>query len=290
MASILASTLSNGPASLPGAQPWDMPTRHAAVVASRLAPYFVRFALILIAQANSELSLRRESVTSMEVNSYSASASMNRAPKGEWTSSKLASERASSTAWRWPSIRARPAVLLLGVFVGIGLVQGMTVRLAFMADCASCRWSAPFVGYLTGAIAIWLALPLVQIAVVNTSGSHSGWLRPTALHVAGCASFTIAHLAAMHGLLFVITRLVAVQAPQSSTGFRTYWYVQADLVIYAGLAAFWTLLLVWEERRVAALKAAAAGSTCVSPPRCVGCAARSALSLQCAEHCERRNV
>jgi signal transduction histidine kinase len=161
-----------------------------------------------------------------------------------------------SQAWRFPRIRLRPSLILFGLFVGIGLAQAGAVRLALASEGAAVPWHAPFVWHLTGALAAWLALPIVQLAVINAPGTRVGWPRFVALHLAGYASFTGVHIATMMGFRWLVEALFELGTPERALEFRVLYEAQNDLVIYGGLAALWTLLHAWEERRATTLRAA----------------------------------
>ncbi|MCA9695846.1 MAG: histidine kinase, partial [Myxococcales bacterium] len=156
---------------------------------------------------------------------------------------------------RAPVIRARPALGLLALFLGVGLAQGVAVRFALVAEGASLAEHAPIVGHLTGALAAYLALPIVQVATARAPGPRVGWPRFAATHLVGYAAFAAAHLALMLALRAGLDCL-GVDTPSRPLGFQALWEVQSDLIVYTGLATLWILLRAWDERRAAALRAA----------------------------------
>jgi LytS/YehU family sensor histidine kinase len=109
--------------------------------------------------------------------------------------------------------------------------------------------SAPVLAWhLTGAIAAWFAFPAVQCAVLNASARL---IRAAWVHVSGYLAFVGVHVAVMLSL----RALFGVQAPQPLTS-QIAWEAQADLILYAGLAAGWSLLRANHERQQRELAAA----------------------------------
>src|SRR6187402_1053164 len=149
--------------------------------------------------------------------------------------------RIRSFAWRWPRIRGRVALVLLPLFTGVGLVQGLMRR--------NEPGSAPVLAWhITGALAAWFAFPAVQCAVLNASPRL---LRAVLAHVSGYLAFAGVHVVVM----LLLRALFAVQAPQPFAT-QIAWEAQADLVLYAALAAGWSLLRANHERQERDLAAA----------------------------------
>jgi two-component system LytT family sensor kinase len=157
--------------------------------------------------------------------------------------------------WRRPRVRARPALALFALFVGVGLVQGVAVRAGLASEGGQPSYE-PIVWHVTGAVGAWLALPFVQIAVANAPGPRVGWPRLFSAHAAGYLAFAAAHFAAMAALRLVLGSRLAGATPARRLEFQLLWELQSDLVLYGGLASLWSLLHAWDERREATVRAA----------------------------------
>jgi two-component system, LytTR family, sensor kinase len=147
-------------------------------------------------------------------------------------------------AW-FEETRLRRALALLALFASVGLVQGLMRR--------SEAGDAPVVGWhVTGAIAAWLAFPAVAWAV-RTGGPH---LRRAALvHVAGYLLFTSVHVVA----ILVLRAAIGIR-PGAALLDQVAWEAQADLVLYAALAAGWSRIRAGHERQRRELASARAAS------------------------------
>lgn len=141
---------------------------------------------------------------------------------------------------RWPSLRLRPALLLLALFCAVGSLQASALRLTTPAPPA-----VPYTLQLTGAIAAWLALPCVQLAVMRASVAGAGYRRAARFvltHALGYVGFTLVHVGAMLALRAVAAHALGVLLPPEPLARQITWEAQSDLVLYAGIAALWTLL------------------------------------------------
>jgi two-component system, LytTR family, sensor kinase len=155
--------------------------------------------------------------------------------------------------WRWPQIRLRPALALLALFVGIGLWQGSAVRFAMLGNGSTAPWSRPS----SGALAVWLCLPIIQTAVLNAPGPRAGWARFLWVHAAIFPIFATIHIAIMVGSRHVLYPLLGWGAyDYGPLTFRIPMEVQKDLIVYAGVAALWSMVNAWRERQSHALRAA----------------------------------
>src|SRR5689334_8464197 len=97
----------------------------------------------------------------------------------------------STQAWRWPQIRLGPALLFLAIFAAVGFLQASAVRVAMNAESNALPLFVPYLGHLTGALGAWIALPIVQTAVINAPGPRVGIARMIAIHAGGYLAFTI---------------------------------------------------------------------------------------------------
>jgi two-component system LytT family sensor kinase len=161
-----------------------------------------------------------------------------------------------SRRWRWPRIRWQSAVLLLATFVAVCVLQSLAIQVALRAAGRAVSLPLLLVGNVTGGVSAWMVFPIVQCVVLNANPAR-GWGRVIAFHLAGYLAFAVSHATVMLGLRWLITplmpRLSGLVTPAKT---QFLWEVQHDLIIYSGLAAFWTLLHAWDERRAAALRAA----------------------------------
>ena len=162
----------------------------------------------------------------------------------------------ATAPWLWPRISARTTLGLFSISFAIGIVQGAAVHAAMTSQGTKLPAHVPFIWHITGAVAAWLAFPLVQTAVVNTRGLHVGWRRLILFHLGGYLSFTAVHVAAMLGLRWGIFHLAGLGTPAHTLTYQILWEAQGDVVVYAGLAVLWILLLAREERREAIVHAA----------------------------------
>lgn len=159
--------------------------------------------------------------------------------------------------WRWPRPRARPALALFGLFLGVGLWNGMMVCFTILGDGGSVPGLEPFLWELTGALGAWAALPVVQTAVLNAPGPRVGWARFLGLHAAGYLLFTALHLAVMVPPRYPLYALLGWGPYHyGDLAFRIPMEAQKDLLLYAGAATVWSLLNAWRERQARALRAA----------------------------------
>jgi two-component system, LytTR family, sensor kinase len=149
-----------------------------------------------------------------------------------------------------------PALTFLGIFSAVGLVQASAVRVGLDAAASPIPPLTPFLFHLTGAIAAWTALPVVQTSVLNAPGPRVGILRMIAVHAAGYVAFALVHISVMLTLRMVVQRAFSIPIPQPVFIYRVLWEAQSDLVLYAGIAALWSLLSAWRERHEASLRAA----------------------------------
>ena len=158
--------------------------------------------------------------------------------------------------WHWPRIRAFPALVMLVIFLAVGLAQGSAIQ-AFLADRGHGAGMEPLVNQLTGALAAWLALPTVLFVVANVAPRGSLWLPLLALHVGGYVAFTALHVAAIRALRWPLWAVFSVLPTNDGPLYdRVLWEAQNDLLVYSGVAALFTLLRVWQERRTSEVRAA----------------------------------
>ena len=156
-----------------------------------------------------------------------------------------------------PRIEARAALQLLAFFLGIALVQGLAVMAAWRGEGGEdVAMLPPVARQLTGGLAAWAALPIVQLACANAPGPRAGWARLLAVHAAGFLGFTAVKSLIMFGLRRATEPLIPGISVRQPLVAQLFWESQLDVVLYGCLAAFWTLRSAWEQRRAALLQAA----------------------------------
>jgi two-component system, LytTR family, sensor kinase len=159
--------------------------------------------------------------------------------------------------WRWPHIEARAALQLLAFFLAIATLQGLAEMFAWREEGGADQpLLPPLARQLTGAVATWLSLPVVQLAARNAPGPAVGWFRLGALHIAGYLCFTACKSTIMLAMRWAAEPLVTGISSSRPLLLQVLWEAQLDIVLYGCLAAFWILLSAWEERREAVLHAA----------------------------------
>ncbi len=165
--------------------------------------------------------------------------------------------QASVATWQWPRMRARPALVLFALFLGVGLWNGMTVYLTILGNGGTLPVLEPFVWELTGALGAWVVLPIAQTAVVNAPGPHVGWARFLGIHVAGFVLFTTLHITVMVPPRYLLYSLLDLGSyDYGDLVFRIPMEAQKDLIAYAVGATLWSLLLAWRERQARAFREA----------------------------------
>ncbi|HZI10473.1 MAG TPA: histidine kinase [Myxococcus sp.] len=159
--------------------------------------------------------------------------------------------------WRWPRIRLRPALALFGLCLGIGLWNGLVVCLTILGDGDTVPGPQPFVWEVTGALAFWAVLPVIQTVVLNAPSPRIGWARFLGLHAAGCALYTTLHIAVMVPPRYPLYRLFGWgEYDYGMLAFRLPMEAQKDFFAYAVAATVLSLLNAWRERQARALRTA----------------------------------
>jgi two-component system LytT family sensor kinase len=146
---------------------------------------------------------------------------------------------------------------LLAFFLAIATLQGLAVIGVWRGEGGSQQPFLPPLGrQITGALAAWLALPIVQFASLNAPGPRVGWPRLLVMHAAGFLCFTAFKTTVMLTLRWTVEPLVEGITSSQPLMAQVLWETQQDIVLYGCLAAFWTSLYAWDERRAAVLHAA----------------------------------
>jgi signal transduction histidine kinase len=161
----------------------------------------------------------------------------------------------SNLPWRWPILRVRPVLALLGVGLAFGLLQGLAVGLSLRAEGQAVPWSRPLFWEITGALSAFLMFPLPQTAVLNAPSPKAGWFRFFGLHAGAYLAYTSLHIGLMMLVRYPLYRWL---------GWGTYHYgdllfkipmeMAKDLLGYFLFALGLTLYGVWKEGQARALR------------------------------------
>jgi hypothetical protein len=108
------------------------------------------------------------------------------------------------TPWRWPTLRLRPALRLLGVFLIIGLLNANAVLLLIRMDGGSTPWGKPYVWEFTGALGVYFCIPIIMTAVLNAPNPQQRWVRFLAIHLGAFALFALLAPALFFGMRTLI--------------------------------------------------------------------------------------
>ncbi|MBF5043338.1 sensor histidine kinase [Aggregicoccus sp. 17bor-14] len=163
----------------------------------------------------------------------------------------------SAPSWRWPALRLRTALALLGAVLLVGLWMATTVHLAMRAEGSTEPWSRPLVWELTGTLAFWASCWLPTAAVLNAPAPAGRWGRFLGIHLASFLAFTVLKNALMVPPRFAIYRWL---------GWGEYGYhalpvhlgmeMMKDAVAYVLWAGACRGVWVWRERQGLALRQA----------------------------------
>ncbi|CAM4477389.1 MULTISPECIES: sensor histidine kinase [Myxococcus] len=160
--------------------------------------------------------------------------------------------------WKWPRIRAKPALALFGFCLLIGLWMGLTLWLTILGDGGTLPGSRPFLWEITGALGIWAVLPILYTAVVNAPSPRVGWGRFLGIHAVAFVLFTGLHTALMVGTRQLLYALLGWGTyDYGALAFRIPMEAQKDLISYTVTATLWSFLQTWKERQARALREAA---------------------------------
>lgn len=165
--------------------------------------------------------------------------------------------------WRWPRIRLRPALALLGFGLALGLWQGTTVWLALKTDGSSVPAARAYFWELTGVLSAFPMLPVLLTAVINAPlpapgrGMARAWARLLGLHLGAFLLYSAGHISLMLGSRHLLSPLLG-WGPYNHGWLwtRVPMEAQKDLVGYTIIAAVLTFYGVWRERQARALREA----------------------------------
>jgi two-component system, LytTR family, sensor kinase len=120
---------------------------------------------------------------------------------------------------------------------------------------------------LTGALGAWAAVPIAQLCALNLRSPSAAvsavaqraaglrWLQFIAGHLLGYLGFSAVHIALIRGLRWGLLRMSLVTISDGTLSSRILWEVQNDMVVYAAVAAIFTMQSAWRERDEAGLRA-----------------------------------
>ena len=165
--------------------------------------------------------------------------------------------RTERSAIQWPTIDPHAALVLLAIFVGVAVTQGIAMASVLRARGFPAFLWLEIAGYVAGACGAWLGLPVVQLAVANARDLRRGVGRAALVHVGAYVGFTVIHTSVM----ILLRALVGLASPLVAARFGTplgqaLYEMQSDLVLYPALAALWYALRSLDDRRRADVRAA----------------------------------
>ncbi|MCY1021461.1 sensor histidine kinase [Pyxidicoccus sp. MSG2] len=162
-----------------------------------------------------------------------------------------------ASGWQWPRLRARTVLGLFVLFLGIGLWNGLTVFLTILGNGGSIPVLEPFVWEITGALGVWVVLPILHTTVLNAPGPRVGWARFLGIHVVGFVLFTTLHMVAMVPPRYPLYALLGLgHYDYGDLSFRIPMEAQKDLIAYSVGGVLWGLLIAWRERQARAVREA----------------------------------
>ncbi|QSQ24554.1 histidine kinase [Pyxidicoccus parkwayensis] len=161
------------------------------------------------------------------------------------------------TGWQWPRISARAALGSFALFLGVGLWNGLTVWFTILGNGGRVQVLEPFVWEITGALGVWVVLPILLTAVLNAPGPSVGWARFLGIHAVGYLLFTTLHMVAMVPLRYPLYALLGLgRYDYGALTFRIPMEMQKDLIAYAVGGVLWRLYHAWKERQARAVREA----------------------------------
>ena len=95
------------------------------------------------------------------------------------------------THWKWPTIRLKPALVLLAVFAIIGLLNANAVVLSLRMQGSTLFWAKPFVWEMTGVLGPFFCMPIILTAVLNAPRPEGRWLRFLAIHLSAFSLYAL---------------------------------------------------------------------------------------------------
>lgn len=162
-----------------------------------------------------------------------------------------------SPPWRWPVLKVRTAGVLLGVALGIGLLQTLAVGFALRAEGQAVPWSRPLFWELTGVLTAFLLMPLPQAAALNAPSPRAGWARFLGLHAGAYLAYTLLHVGLMMLIRYPLYPLLGWGGYRyGDLAFKVPMEMAKDLVAYTLFALGFVLYGVWREVQARALREA----------------------------------
>lgn len=137
--------------------------------------------------------------------------------------------------WQWPTLRLKPALILLAVFAVIGLLNANAVLLSIRMNGGTLPWSKPLVWEMTGALGPYLCMPIVMTAVLNAPSPKGHWRRFLAIHAGAFALYALL----VPLVFFVLRNLVYAALGWGPYAFGPLWLElpmewQKQVIVYAG--------------------------------------------------------
>lgn len=159
--------------------------------------------------------------------------------------------------WRWPTIELRGALLLLALFLAVAMTQAVAFSAVLQVRGVEAPLAAWLLAYFGGALGAWVAVPVIQTAILNATDPHRGGLRFLGMHLAGYAVFTALHTAVTIAVYQLGTAWLEIwRAPKTPISTQILDEMQADLILYPAIAGIWYAARAASVRREADLHAA----------------------------------
>lgn len=163
----------------------------------------------------------------------------------------------ASHPWRWPALRLRPVLALLGVGFALGLLQALAVGFSLRAEGQQVPWSRPLFWEITGALSAFLMMPLPLTAVLNAPSPRAGWFRFFGLHLGAYGAYTFLHIALMMTIRYPLYRWLGWGSYNyGDLVFKVPMEMAKDVLGYFLFALGFTVYGVWQENQARALREA----------------------------------
>jgi two-component system, LytTR family, sensor kinase len=158
---------------------------------------------------------------------------------------------------RWPRLRLRPALVLLGAALVLGVWQGVTVVLAMRNDHDATPWREPMMWELTGALSAALCIWIPMAAVLTTPRPAGRWGRFAATHVIAYVVFSAVKTPLMLGARYALYPLIG-WGPYCYSFWAGHLAMEAmkDGLAYGVIATAYSLYRASRERQERALREA----------------------------------
>lgn len=159
--------------------------------------------------------------------------------------------------WRWPNLKAGPALGLFMAFLALGLWRGGTVALEMHTGGSTEPWTRPLFWEVTGSVAAWAVLWIPMILALNAPRPEGRWLRFLGLHAAGWAAYWALKSVVMLSPRFLLYPMLG-WGPYNYPDWPKHLAMEAmkDAITYGLTVAGYLLFRAWREREAEQLRRA----------------------------------